>query len=84
MAEIIKRGKTLRVDVYPAAMGEEGWRAKEKDSNGNLATFPIQAGSLAEAIEATIELFGLEATRDDFGVCQREGWAIWERVSDGD
>lgn len=84
MAEIIKRGEILRVDVYPAPMGEEGWMARAKDDNGNQATFPFEAGSLAEAIETTIDFLFDDVTRDDFGVCQREGWAIWERVNDGD
>ena len=84
MAEMIKRGEILRVDVYPAPMGEEGWRARAKDDNGNQAIYPIEAGSLAEAIETTIDFLFDDVTRDNFGVCLREGWAIWERVSDGD
>jgi hypothetical protein len=83
MAEMIKRGKILRVDVYPAAMGEQGWRARAKDDNGNQAIYPIEAGSLAEAIEATIDFLFDDVKRDDFGVDTRAGWAIWERAEDG-
>ena len=83
MAEIIKRGEILRVDVYPAPMGEEGWRARAKDDSGSQAIYPIEAGSLAEAIEMTIDFLFDDVTRDDFGVDTREGWAIWERVKDG-
>jgi hypothetical protein len=84
MAEMIKRGKILRVDVYPAAMGEQGWRARAKDDNGNQAIYPIEAGSLAEAIEATIDFLFDDVKRDDFGIDAREGWAIWERAEDGE
>ena len=84
MAEIIKRGEILSVEVYPAPMGEDGWRARAKDDEGNKAMFSVDAGSLAEAIEVTIDLLEIEVKRDDFGVDNRAGWAIWERPSDGE
>jgi hypothetical protein len=46
--------------------------------------FWSDADTLNDAIEEAIDRLDLPACRDDFGAVQREAWAIWERVGDGD
>lgn len=74
----------VRVDVYPAAVGEQGWRVYAVRSDGTRDLCWSAEDKLIDAIQEAIDRYDLPATRDDFGVCQREVWAIWERVSDGE
>ena len=74
----------VRVDVYPAAVGEQGWRVHAVRSDGTRDLCWSAEDRLADAIEEAIDRYDLPACRDDFGVDTREGWAIWERVDDGD
>ena len=74
----------VRVDVEAAASWDSGWRVSAVKSDGSRDLFWSEEDKLIDAIEEAIDRYDLPATRDDFGVCAREGWAIWERVGDGD
>jgi len=74
----------VRVDVESAASWDSGWRVCAVKSDGTRDLFWSEEDKLAGAIEEAIDRYDLPACRDDFGVCAREGWAIWERVEDGD
>ena len=74
----------VRVDVLAAPSWESGWRVCAVRSDGTRDLFWSDADTLNDAIEEAIDRYDLPATRDDFGVCAREGWAIWERAGDGD
>ena len=73
----------VRVDVEAAASCDSGWRVCAVRSDGTRDLFWSDADTLNDAIEEAIDRYDLPATRDDFGVCAREGWAIWERAEDG-
>jgi hypothetical protein len=82
--------KIDRVDVLPPDHGT-GWIFKVEidydrhdDIRQRVFFDRIDDCSLIGAIEEAIDRYDLPACRDDFGVCAREGWAIWERVEDGD
>jgi len=86
------RGTAItRVDVLPPDHGD-GWIFKVElnyDHHDDIANRVIfdridENVSLIGAIEEAIDRFDLPSTRDDFGVDTRVGWAIWERVGDGD
>ncbi len=48
----------------------------KKGQSGNPAGRPKKLPELRELLANVLG--------DDFGVCAREGWAIWERVEDGE
>ena len=73
----------VRVDVEAAASWDSGWRVSAVKSDGSRDLFWSEEDKLIDAIEEAIDRYDLPATRDDFGVCAREGWAIWERAEDG-
>jgi hypothetical protein len=74
----------VRVDVESAASWDSGWRVCAAKSDGSRDLFWSEEDKLADAIQEAIDHYDIPATLDDFGISQREGWAIWERVSDGD
>ena len=74
----------VRVDVEAAASCDSGWRVSAVKSDGSRDLFWSEEDKLIDALEEAIDRYDLPACRDDFGVCAREGWAIWERVEDGD
>ena len=74
----------VRVDVEAAASWDSGWRVSAVKSDGSRDLFWSEEDKLIDAIEEAIDRYDLPATRDDFGVCAREGWAIWERAEDGE
>ena len=74
----------VRVDVEAAASWDSGWRVCAIKSDGTRDLFWSEQNKLADAIQEAIDRYDLPACRDDFGVCQREGWAIWERAKDGE
>lgn len=74
----------VRVDVEAAASWDSGWRVCAVKSDGTRDLFWSEQDKLADAIEEAIDRYGLPACRDDFGVDNRAGWAIWERASDGE
>ena len=74
----------VRVDVEAAASWDSGWRVSAVKSDGSRDLFWSEEDKLIDAIEEAIDRFDLPACRDDFGVCAREGWAIWERAEDGE
>ena len=82
--------KIDRVDVLPPDHGT-GWIFKVEidydrhdDIRQRVFFDRIDDCSLIGAIEEAIDRFDLPSTRDDIGVDTRVGWAIWERVGDGD
>jgi hypothetical protein len=74
----------VRVDVEAAASWDSGWRVCAVKSDGTRDLFWSEEDKLAAAIQEAIDRYDLPATRDDFGVATREGWAIWERADDGE
>ena len=74
----------VRVDVEAAASWDSVWRVSAVKSDGSRDLFWSEEDKLIDAIEEAIDRYDLPATRDDFGVCAREGWAIWERAEDGE
>jgi len=74
----------VRVDVEAAASWDSGWRVSAVKSDGSRDLFWSEEDKLIDAIEEAIDRYDLPSTRDDFGVCAREGWAIWERAEDGE
>ncbi len=73
------------VKVFWSVCSErDGWRVLVVNDDQSSTWSWSDADKLTDAIEEAIDRYDLPATRDDFGVCQREGWAIWERVEDGD
>ena len=74
----------VRVDVESAASWDSGWRVCAVKSDGSRDLFWSEENRLADAIEEAIDRYDLPACRDDFGVDNREGWAIWERANDGE
>ena len=74
----------VRVDVEAAASWDSGWRVCAVKSDGTRDLFWSEQDKLIDAIEEAIDRYDLSACRDDFGVDNREGWAIWERVGDGE
>ena len=74
----------VRVDVEAAASWDSGWRVSAVKSDGSRDLFWSEEDKLIDAIEEAIDRYDLPSTRDDFGVDTRVGWAIWERVGDGD
>ena len=74
----------VRVDVEAAASWDSGWRVSAVKSDGSRDLFWSEEDKLIDAIEEAIDRYDLPATRDDFGVCAREGWAILERAEDGE
>ena len=74
----------VRVDVEAASSWDSGWRVCAIKSDGTRDLFWSEQDKLADAIEEAIDRYDLPACCDDFGVDTREGWAIWERVGDGE